>query len=55
MPYFQHVVFNDPQRASSLIKYSQWPGELRGIRNISKNNLVDKYGYKIQRLRTAKS
>jgi hypothetical protein len=51
MPYFQHVVFSDPQRASSLVKYSPWPGELRGIRNISKSNLVDKYTYATQRLR----
>jgi hypothetical protein len=36
-------VFDDVQRVSPSLTYS--PGELRGIRNIAKNNLVDKYTY----------
>ena len=37
------MFINNVQRVSPLLTYS--PGELRGIRNIAKNNLVDKYTY----------
>ena len=36
-------MFNNVQRVSPLLIYS--PGKLRGIRNIAKNSLVDKYNY----------